>query len=251
MNTASDTVAPASGAGGWSRRRFFLVVFFAAAIHVAGVYFFGTHKIPTIRPVTNIPQLQMVSDGSEIAALLDPTLFALPHELLDFAPAGWLKPPEVDEPAFHRAQSEPLYLAPVAEDMGAKLGVFLQERRISMLPLEFKPTPELVLPDINLAATLPKRSSLKIFGVLASRPALILPAVPDLPCNDVIGPSRVQVVVDADGNVISAILLDSSEYDAADRKALELARQARFAPGSRVALGEFLFTWHTVPEGQP
>jgi hypothetical protein len=54
--------------------------------------------------------------------------------------------------------------------------------------------------------------------------------------------------------VISAILLPSdnsleasSHYDAADQRALELARTARFAPAPRLTIGQLIFTWHTVP----
>ena len=71
---------------------------------------------------------------------------------------------------------------------------------------------------------------------------------------DVIAPSRVQVLVDAIGDVVSAVLLppDDSEaaashYDAADQRALELARAMRFAPSSCLTVGRMFFYWHTVP----
>jgi len=78
--------------------------------------------------------------------------------------------------------------------------------------------------------------------------------VPSLPYNDVIAPSRVQVLVDAAGNVGSAVLLppdnpleSAGHYDAADRRALELARAARFAPAPSLTFGRLIFNWHTVP----
>ena len=70
--------------------------------------------------------------------------------------------------------------------------------------------------------------------------------VPSLPYNDVIKPSRVQVLVDEQGNVASDVLLGSSDYDAADQKALELARTARFVPSPGLMFGEMIFNWHTV-----
>jgi len=61
----------------------------------------------------------------------------------------------------------------------------------------------------------------------------------------------VQAVVDADGNVISTILMEASEFAPADRTAMELARQFRFAPAGKTSIGELIFTWHTVPAPQP
>ena len=74
------------------------------------------------------------------------------------------------------------------------------------------------------------------------------------PYANVIAPSKVQVLVDAAGNVVSAVLLPpdsgftaADQYDKADQRALELARAARFAPASRLTVGRMIFNWHTVP----
>jgi TonB family protein len=58
-------------------------------------------------------------------------------------------------------------------------------------------------------------------------------------------------LVDPAGNVVSAILLESSTFDAADQRALQLARNLRFAPAPRLMLGEIIFNWHTVPTNAP
>ena len=77
-------------------------------------------------------------------------------------------------------------------------------------------------------------------------------------CNDVIAPSKVQLLVNEAGNVISAVLLPpdsgyiaADQYDRADQRALELARAARFAPSSRLTIGRMIFNWHTVPPPAP
>ena len=64
--------------------------------------------------------------------------------------------------------------------------------------------------------------------------------LPSLPWNDVIAPSRVQVLVDAAGNVVSAVLLPSDNAaeaagraDIGDTNALQIARALRFAPASQ------------------
>ena len=63
--------------------------------------------------------------------------------------------------------------------------------------------------------------------------------MPSLPFNDVIAPSRVQVLVDPPGNVVSAVLLPSNNplealgrAEIADTNALAIARSLRFAPAA-------------------
>ncbi len=69
--------------------------------------------------------------------------------------------------------------------------------------------------------------------------------------DDVIPPSRVQLLVDQNGNIDSAVLLESSGDDAADQQALGLARALRFAPADKPMFGEIIFNWHTVPASAP
>jgi hypothetical protein len=64
----------------------------------------------------------------------------------------------------------------------------------------------------------------------------------------------VQALVDAAGSVFSAILLppdDAVEFgghpDVGDTNALRIARSLRFAPSSRLTVGELIFNWRTVP----
>ena len=66
-----------------------------------------------------------------------------------------------------------------------------------------------------------------------------------------IAPSKVQALVNTDGNVASAVLLESSSLADADQRALQLVRNLRFAPASRLMFGEIIFTWHTVPTNAP
>ena len=88
---------------------------------------------------------------------------------------------------------------------------------------------------------------MQISGELAQRPLLSQVELPSIPVNDVIPPSKVQALVDTAGNVASAVLLESSKLDTADQRALQIARNLRFAPAPRLMFGEITFTWHTVP----
>ena len=97
----------------------------------------------------------------------------------------------------------------------------------------------------------PQNSLLQLAGDLAHRRMLNSIIVPTLAYNDVIKPSRVQALVDANGNIVSVVLIGSSEYAAADQTALTLARTARFAPAAGLMLGELIFTWRTLPTNTP
>jgi len=70
----------------------------------------------------------------------------------------------------------------------------------------------------------------------------------------VIAPSVVQALVDATGNVVSAVLLPSeNSMEVAgrtaigDTTALQIALKLRFAPSSQRTLGRLIFNWRTVP----
>ena len=65
--------------------------------------------------------------------------------------------------------------------------------------------------------------------------------------NDVIAPSKVQVLVDEAGNGASVVVLESSGLPEADQRALRLARNLRFAPAPALTFGEITFRWHTLP----
>lgn len=252
MNAAPDSFADAANTGGWSRKKLFLLFLAAVAVHLGGVIVFGVKNNPAPRTVPAVPQLQLAQNHRDITALTDPTLFVLPHEALDGVPAAWRKSPQPDEPSFHWAENEPPpFLKPVAEDFGANFAAFIKTNRMARGTNDFKPAPQVTAAEVAIEPMLPQHSVLNINGGLATRPTVSLPAVPTIACNDVIRPTRVQVVVDADGNVISGVLLESSEFADADRIALELARQIRFAPASKTVIGELTFTWHTVPVTLP
>ena len=114
----------------------------------------------------------------------------------------------------------------------------MQTNRFATFKFDLKPPPRFTVPLVPLEPKFAETSTLRIEGDLAQRPLLTPMKLPSWPYADVIAPSRVQVLVNAAGEVVSAVLLpsnNSSEVrDAdADQRALELARAARFAPASR------------------
>ena len=128
----------------------------------------------------------------------------------------------------------------------------METNRFATLKFELKPPPRFTVPVVPLEPKFAETSTLRIEGDLARRPLLTPMKLPSWPYADVIAPSKVQVLVNAAGEVVSAVLLPSDNsgevHDAdADQRALELARAARFAPASDLTIGKLIFNWCTVP----
>jgi len=143
-------------------------------------------------------------------------------------------------------------LSPAHENLGAIFTRFMQTNQFAAPLLDFKPEPKLSEPVLPLLPAFAGNSALHIEGELAQGKWLNPVSLTNWPYADVIAPSRVQVLVDVDGDVVSAVLLPpdnpgETHYDAADQRALELARAARFSPSSRLTVGRLIFNWRTVP----
>jgi TonB family protein len=229
----------------WSRKKIFVFIVFMFVAHLGFIFLFGTKKNPAPRSPDNVPHFQIVNDSAGLVALDDPTLFAQPH-IEDFAPAVWRQMPKIEEPTISWGEAPP-FLTPDVEWFGAAFNSFMTSNRFAKPALNFKPAPQLSAPAVQIESMLPQRSTVQIGGDISRRPLNEAINAPTLAYNDVIAPSRVQVLVGAGGEVASVALLDSSGYDMADLKALELARRARFAPAKGLAFGEMIFNWHTVP----
>ncbi|HAO79238.1 MAG TPA: hypothetical protein DCQ92_09725 [Verrucomicrobia subdivision 3 bacterium] len=242
--TSSGLAEPELPGEGWSRSRWIFLIAFVLAAHVAFIFIFGTKKQIAPRAVTNVPQLQLADDASELIALDDPTLFALPHAN-DFASAVWLRTPTNEPPSFGWTEA-PRWLKLDAEKLGAAFNEFMQTNRFAEFQLDFKPEPRLAEPVLPVEFA-PQNSTLQISGDLAQRRLLNQINLPSLPHNDVLPPGKVQALVDAAGNVVSVVLLEASGLELADTNALAFARTARFAPAAQLTFGELIFNWHTVP----
>jgi TonB family protein len=241
-------VPPAQGEG-WSWKKIIFLIALAGLMHVALIFIFGSRKPVVPRAVDKVPHLQLANNADEIVALADPTLFARPNAH-DFVTAFWQRLPVVKQPSFNWTE-DPRFLPPAPEKFGAAFREFIQTNPPPETPLDFKPEPTFSAPVMVLDDTLPQATTMQISGELARRRRLNEIGLPPIPVNDVIAPSRVQVLVDTAGNVASAILLEPSLNNDADQQALQLARSLRFAPASRLMFGEIIFNWHTVPTNAP
>jgi len=230
----------------WSRQRWLALIALVFAAHIGLIFLFGEKGEIVPRPVKNVPTLKLANDSDELLALNDPTLFALPHER-DFASAVWLKMPDVKQPSF-RWTEPPRWLPLPEENLGATFQQFMRTNYFAGPLLDFKPQPKLSEPVLPVEPAFAQNSTMRVAGELAQRRLLNGINPPSLPYNDVIAPSRVQALVDAAGNVVSVVLLESSGFDAAaDSRALEIARALRFAPAKNPTVGQIIFNWRTIP----
>jgi hypothetical protein len=242
------------GEGGWSRQRWLTLVALVFAGQVGLIFVLGEKQFPPPRamfPHGGIPHLTLADSSNELIALNDPTLFVLPHAR-DFASVVWDQMPVVPQPSF--CWMEPPGDLPLAvENLGAIFTRFMQTNQFAAPALDFKPEPAWSAPVLPLLPVSAGNSTLHIEGELAQRRLLTPVDLPSLPYPDVIGPSKVQALVDAAGSVFSAVLLPpdnamevAGRPDVGDTNALQIARSLRFAPASRPTVGQLIFDWRTV-----
>jgi hypothetical protein len=199
-----------------------------------------------------VPQLKLASRLDELVALENPALFALPNPR-DFASVVWRKTPGVVLPSFNWTET-PRWLPLAKKDLGAVLSQFMSTNIFARAPLNFKPAPQFTLPSLGIASALPEISTLQVSENLDRRQLISQPPIPVLSRSDVVAPSRVRIVVDTAGNVLSSVLLPAGNTEEsagssteADDQALVLARNLRFKPASQITLGSVIFYWHTIP----
>lgn len=244
---ASGETNPRTGRS-WPLSRWLLLILIVLAAHIALIFIFGTRKPITPVAVKNAPRLELAAGAGEWLMLNDPTLFALPN--INGFSAAWIRPPPL---RFHQQEwtEAPRWLQLPVGELGAIFNQFMATNHFAAFQFELKPPPGFTVPLVPLAPKFAETSTLRIEGDLARRPLLAPMKLPSWPYADVIAPTKVQVLVNAAGEVVSAVLLppaDSGEIrnPDADRRALELARAARFAPASDLTIGRLIFDWCTV-----
>jgi hypothetical protein len=234
-------------------------ILFVCAAQVAMIYMLEDRQPVPPRRADAAPAARWIAGPpGEWLALQDPTLFALPHRQ-GFSGEAWLTIPSMEfQPA---AWSEPVQYLPLQTNaLGAGFKSFLARTAFPAFQTIRMPKPALRMPEVDSTLPVPARSTLRIEGGLAKRRLLSQPELPAWQDADLLTNSLVQLLVDARGNPVSAILLRSGASPAAkqveaDRKALELARAARFeplktasagSPSAGLSVGTMIFEWQTV-----
>ncbi|HUC85293.1 MAG TPA: energy transducer TonB [Candidatus Acidoferrales bacterium] len=233
----------------WTDRQFVFVLVFVFTLHVALIFLFGTKKQIVPLPGGAVPHWQLADPANELVALSDPTLFARPNAH-DVVSAFWRERPRL--PRHNSDWPAPTnYLEPSPGNFGAVFHEFVKNSRPAEFPLDFKLAPIPSAPDLPFDNPVPQETTMKISEELARRPLLETVPLPSWPRNDVIGPSIIQVLVDTAGTVASTVVLQTSRDNDADQKAMQEARNLRFAPAPQPTIGEVTFYWHTVSTNAP
>jgi hypothetical protein len=257
--------------------RWLTLIAIVFVIHVALIFIFGAKKPTPPLQVKNAPTLALLTSesGGDWMALNNATLFGLPNQD-GFAGLMWVALP----PLPFRQQDwteKPRWLTETDSLSVAELVTpfnrFVQTNRFAEVHFEFNSAPQVMVPALPSETLFATGSTLEVEGDLAKRGLLNPITPPTLPSADVIAPSKVQVLVDGAGHVVSAVLLpldsfleasatvDSEAEQRARTLALQLARTARFAPltpdagsiksnpaAARLSIGLLIFNWQTMPE---
>ncbi len=238
--------------GPWSRQRWWLTIALVLHLQAALIFLLEKSASATPRRTVAVPLIHLREHVSlDLLAISDPTLFVLPHprgfsgdawlnraSALNFQPADWTEPP--------------LALPLATARLGTSFKEFIAANpapAFETIPaIEPARRPSVFFP---LAASAPP-STCRIGGALAQRPLLAPLELPVWESSELVGDSVVQVLADAAGRVISAVLLTPGgglQQQAADARALALAQSAQFAPAANGALtaGSLTFEWHLRP----
>jgi hypothetical protein len=247
--------AAALQSGAWPGQRWGALILIVLATQLALVFSLSDRRPHPVRPPAAAPTLRLANGASaEWLALQDPTLFALPNER-SFAGQAWMEPPPA--PSVPLTWTEPPRWLPVpTEQLGLDLAPpapALKEGP-GLNPLQLAPAPAAGAPEPVAALT--GSSTFRLRDGLAGRRLRTPLLLPTQPAAELLSPTVVQLVVDADGFPVSAIVLRGSGSATADGFALERARLLRFeplradpaqSPLAQLSWGEVVFLWQTVP----
>jgi TonB family protein len=175
----------------------------------------------------------------------NPFLFAAASQN-GFSGEAWLRQPKWQAPEPKR-RDEPKFLqVPAAQKIiprpqGEQTFALVQRHRVTA-----------VLPEPPAAPVPAPESKLKL-SAFNGRPLATPMTLPLQYHNDVLSPTVVEAMIDRDGLVISARLIENSGSPKADAEALALARRARFAPsrsGENIPdSGKLIFEWFALNLG--
>lgn len=239
----------------WSRGQWLGSAALVCGLQVALLFWLGDANPKPHRGSGAAPGLRLVGAGAgDLLALMDPTLFAIPHRR-GFSGPGWLVvQPQKFEPFVW--SNPPGWLELPLADLGEAFQRFIETNAFDAVHILPQSEPELTWPEQAETVRLPQASRFRLSGDLARRRLLTAPSLRSWPSPELLTNSVVQLVIDAAGLPVSFTLLAGSGSKEADQFALARARASRFEPLSRpgkppapgdLSWGELIFEWHTTP----
>ena len=239
----------------WPARRWWMFVALIFATQLALIFWLGRAPRRPAPLREFAPQISFTgTNAARFLAYRDPTLFALPHQE-GFSGLAWLTFSNQNFEPF--LWTEPARLLDLAQDrLGEDFTLFMSTNAMSGVPLIALPDLKLRVPAVPPEQPFVTRSKLQVTGDLANRRLLVSPDLPACTNAEILSNSVVQLLVGADGTLISATLLKQSGGAEADQRALREAARVRFDsirnvdplnPQAGVALGQMIFEWQTLP----
>jgi hypothetical protein len=250
----------------WSRGHWLGWVFVVFTSQLALIFWLGDRNLFHAQKKANGPALTLLGNGkSEMLALADPTLFALPHQQ-NFSGPAWLNAsptPRLPSVSIEPGDSTALL---ALNGSGEDFGEFIATNQFNTFQHLSKPEAELTATQLPSRDALPFKSSLRQLDGLASRHLLSTVDLPSWPVRtnamkdpDILTNTVIQLVVNADGKPVSAALISSSGLQEADKYALQQSMALRFEPVAgagaetltnplaHLGWGQLSFDWLTVP----
>jgi TonB family protein len=241
---------------GWPSYRWWATVLFVLASQVVIIFWLGDQGPIAERSIAPALSIQLAGKvSSELLALNDPSLFALPHKET-FAGQAWLAVPKLGAEPFIWSEP-PQWLKLPLDQLGRGFRSFLETNQITPPPALAENEPQLTSYDPK-RPPLPAQSTYRLLGDLAERELLTPFSLNTWTNAEPLTNSIVQVVVDAQGRPVSVTLLWPSGSSEVDKFALKIAEMARFEPtisaGAKpsnplagLKWGQIIFDWRTVP----
>ena len=250
-------------AGGWSGRRFWLNVLAVGVLHVLVLASVGGRpaEVRVAGPAGfSLRWLDWDTTPDRVAMRLgvsDPSLFATPGAR-SLGSVAWRRTghPVGASVGWNEA---PLWLE-VSTNWFRELPAFDRESGAELRAVDARPLPE--VSEVEVAPVpMAARSEMELDAALAARGLRESAIVPSINHTNLLdNPVRLEITVDADGLVFSAIVFSSSGWRPADDRALKLVKGLRFKPlegaGSRPSSaerqwGQVRVRWHSVNGGAP
>lgn len=257
MNGDSPESAP------WSRRRWAVVVLVVFSLHFAAFHLLSPRAGSVAQPAESGLKVRWLSNPElarrtlDMLLLDDPTLLAMASPR-GFSGAAWLRPQPQDFRTSEWTDTE-RSLAQPTQSLGGAFRLVASAGPQTVFNPARKPV-AVAASGVGLAPVeLREASRLLVQGEASRRSLVKAPALRSWPHTDVLGDTRVQVLVSDEGLVFSPRLAGATAarnpvQRAADLHALDVARTLRFAPVPKAASqgpgalveGTLIFQWHTV-----
>jgi hypothetical protein len=242
----------------WTWRRWCVFIALIFCLQLGFIFLLGDRSRPRFRTTSPAPKLGVLENpSSELIALTDPTLFALPHQV-GFSGPAWMKMPPVPARSFEWNE-EPSWLALPIGQLG-NVGVTDAETNQTELLTLALFEPEATASEPVFVISSRQKSEFQLGEGLERRRLKTVPKLPSWPHSEFLTNSVVRLFISGDGVPVSTpVLLSSSGLKTADDFALAQASAARFepiinegpnrsaSPLANSTWGTMIFQWQTLP----